>query len=141
TSGELFVTNSKGNSETGVIAVTETSHAGLRTLSGGQYSLEVEGFVAVENGATPDLGIGTSHPVRGIYPEGGQGPSGVPIEIRLNQNGSVYCTLTIPAGTLIASAQDGTLLPPLQSGARVTMDITSVGQTNPGSDLTVIIRL
>jgi len=47
----------------------------------------------------------------------------------------------IPAGTLIASTQDGALLPPLVGGARVTMDITSVGQTNPGSDLTVIIRL
>ncbi len=141
TSGELFVTNSKGNSETGVIAVTENTHAGLRTLSGGQYSLEVEGFLAVENGATPDLVIETSHTVRDIYAVVTQAPSESPIGIRLNQDGSVYCTLTIPAGALIASTQDGALLPPLQSGARVTMDITSVGQTNPGSDLTVIIRL
>jgi hypothetical protein len=141
TSGELFVTNSKGNSETGVIAVTENTHAGLRTLSGGQYSLEVEGFLAVENGATPDLVIETSHAVRDIYAVVRQAPSESPIGIRLNQDGSVYCTLTIPAGALIASTQDGALLPPLQSGARLTMDITSVGQTNPGSDLTVIIRL
>ena len=142
TSGELFVTNSSGNSETGVIAVTGTIHAGLRTLSGGQYSLEVEGFLAVENGATPDLVIETSHVVRDIYAVVRQAPSESPIGIRLNQNGSVYCTLTIQAGAVISiPTQDGAPLPPLQSGARVTMDITSVGQTNPGSDLTVIIRL
>src|SRR5207302_1976203 len=29
----------------------------------------------------------------------------------------------------------------LLTGARVTLDITQVGETNPGSDLTVIIRL
>jgi len=49
--------------------------------------------------------------------------------------------LTIPASALISNVQDGLLLPPLVSGARVTMDVTSVGQTNPGSNLTVIIRL
>ena len=46
-----------------------------------------------------------------------------------------------PPETLISSSQDGLLLPPLLTGARVTLDITSVGQANPGSDLTVIIRL
>ena len=54
---------------------------------------------------------------------------------------TLYCTLTIPAQGTISSSVDGFLLPPLISGARVTMDITSVGQTNPGSDLSLIIRL
>jgi len=70
-----------------------------------------------------------------------QAPTDTPVGIRLNQNGTVYCTLTIPAGALISPSQDGLLLPPLLTGARVTLDITSVGQTNPASDLTVIIRL
>jgi len=95
----------------------------------------------VENGAAPDLLIEASHTVGDIYAVVRQAASKSPIEIRLNQNGSVYCTLTIPAGGTISNPQDGTLLPPLISGARVTMDITAVGQTNPGSDLTVSIRL
>ena len=61
--------------------------------------------------------------------------------VRLNQNATVYCTLTIPAGATISNVVDGFLLPPLISGARLTMDLTSVGQTNPGTDLTAIIRL
>jgi hypothetical protein len=95
----------------------------------------------VENGAAPDLLIEAKHTVRDVYAVVRQAPSESPVQIRLNQNGSVYCTLTIPAGAVISSSQDGTLLPPLESGARITMDITAVGQTNPGSDLTVIIRL
>src|SRR5262249_20759192 len=125
TSAELFVSNSVGDSETGAVAVTGTIHNGLRTLSGGQYSIEVAGFLAVENGAAPDLVIDETHSVRDIYAVVRQAPTETPIQIRLNQNGSVYCELTIQSGALISSSQDGTLLPPLAGGSRVTMDITS----------------
>ena len=140
-SAELFVTNSRGNSPTAEISVTQTVDGGLRTLSGGQYSFEVQGFLAIENGTTPDLLIESTHSVRDVYAVVRQAPSQSAVVIRLNQNGSVYCTLTIAAGNVISNAVDGFLLPPLVAGARVTMDITSVGQTNPGSDLTAIIRL
>jgi hypothetical protein len=36
---------------------------------------------------------------------------------------------------------NGNTLRPLPSGAQVTLSVVSVGQTVPGSDLTVIIRL
>ena len=42
TATELFVTNSNGNSPTAAVAVTHTLDAGLRTLSGGQYSIDVD---------------------------------------------------------------------------------------------------
>jgi hypothetical protein len=140
-SAELFVTNSKGDSPTAVVAVTQTIDRGLRTLSGGQYSIEVEGFLAIENGAAPDLLIEATHSVLDIYAVVRLKPTESPVVIRLNQNGSLYCTLTIPPDSQFSNTVDGFLLPPLLSGARVTMDITSVGGTNPGSDLTVIIRL
>jgi hypothetical protein len=140
-SAELFVTNSKGNSPTAVGSVTQSIDAGLRTLSGGQYSIDVEGFLAIENGIAPDLVIESTHSVRDIYAVVRQAASQSPIVVRLNQNGTLYCTLTIPAAATISNVLDGFLLPPLISGARITMDLTSVGQTNPGSDLTAIIRL
>jgi Putative phage tail protein len=140
-SAELFVTNSRGNSPTTAVAVTRTIDSGLRTLSGGQYSIEVEGFLAIENGAAPDLVIEATHTVRDIYAVVRQAPSDTPIQLQLNQNGAFFCTLTIPVGALISGPQDGFPLPPLAAGARITLDVTSVGQTNPGSDLTVIIRL
>jgi Putative phage tail protein len=143
---ELFLTNSRGDSPTAVLSVTQTVDSGLRTLSGGQYSIEVDGFLAIENGVAPDLLMDATHSVRDIYAVVSQAPSDSPIQLRINQtlpNQSpvLYCTLTIPVAAVISSSQNGFPLIPLATGARVSLDITGVGGTNPGSDLTVIIRL
>jgi hypothetical protein len=143
---ELFLTNSKGDSPTAVLSVTQTVDSGLRTLSGGQYSIEVDGFLAIENGVAPDLVMDATHSVRDIYAVVRAAPSDTPIQLTLNQtlpnqNPVVYCTLTIPVAAVISPSQNGFLLPPLATGARISLDITGVGGTNPGSDLTVIIRL
>jgi hypothetical protein len=87
-----------------------------------------------------------THTVRDIYAVVRGAPSDSPIQLRLNQmlpNQSpvAYCNLTILPAAIISSSQNGFLLPPLASGARISLDITGVGGTNPGSDLTVIIRL
>jgi len=140
-SGECFVSNSRGNSPTAAMAVTHTIDRGLRTLSGGQYSIEVAGFLAIENGAAPDLVMDSTHTVRDIYAVVRQAPTESPVIVRLNQDGEEYCTLTIAADETMSPSHDGLLLPPLNAGARLTMDITSVGTTNPGSDLTLLIRL
>ncbi|HTM48820.1 MAG TPA: hypothetical protein VL285_09080 [Bryobacteraceae bacterium] len=141
TSADLFVSNSQGDSETASVAVTGTVNRGLRTLSGGQYTLQIDGFLSIENGATPDLLIEASHSIRDIYAVVRQAPTESPVTIRINQNGSEYCTLTIAAGELISNSVDGRTLPLMISGARISLDITGVGETNPGSDLTVIVRL
>ncbi len=150
-SAELFVTNSRGNSPTAVEAVTQTVDSGLRTMSGGQYSIEVQGFLAIENSAAPDLVIGATRSVLDVSAVVQQAPTDTPIQLNLNQtppgqSQSVYCTLTIPVGALVNDPTlsvpvTGFLLPPLISGATVTLDITAVGGTNPGSDMTVTIRI
>ena len=57
----------------------------------GQYSIDVEGFLAIENGAAPDLVIEASHSVRDVYAVVRQAPSQSPVQVRLNQNGTAYC--------------------------------------------------
>ena len=121
--------------------MTPTIDGGLRTHSGGQYSIEVEGFLAIENGVTPDLVVEATHAARDVFAVVRQAPAGGPIEVHLNQNGVLYCTLTIAAGSTNADPVDGFGLPPLLSGARLSADITQVGTTAPGADLTVIVRL
>lgn len=143
---ELTLTNSRGDSPTASVAVTQTLDGGLRTLAGGQYSIEVDGFLAIEDGAAPELVIEATHTVRDVYAVVRQAPSDSAIQLRLNQTlpnqtKSVYCTLTIPVNGTISNSQDGFLLPPLVSGATVSLDVTGVGGATPGSDLTVIIRL
>jgi hypothetical protein len=61
--------------------------------------------------------------------------------LQLNVNGASYCQLTFATGQTVSSTVDGNTLAPLPSGAKVTLSVLSVGQTNPGADLTVLIRL
>src|SRR5579871_416821 len=140
-SAELFVTNLIGNSPTGAICLTQTVDYGLRTLAGGQFSFQVDAFLAIETGATPDLIVENPHSVRDVYAVVRQAPSGGPIQLQINQNGVAYCNLTIPDGNTVSNTIDGATLPILTAGAQLSLDISMVGPTNPGADLTVVIRL
>ena len=139
-SAELFATNARGNSPTKAICLTSTADSGLRTLSGGQYSLQVEGYLAVQQGATPALVVDTTHSVRDVFAVMGT-VADADVQVRVDVNGAAYCTLTIPAGQTTSAAADGLATGPLASGSRVTLSILTVGQTYPGADLTVLIRL
>lgn len=141
---ELFVTNNVGNSETSKANFTITTDFGLRTLSGGQITMQVEGHLAIQTGAAPPLVVENAHSVRDIFAIVRESPTGAPIQLQLKQNESVYCTLTVPTGATISNIADGFGLPPLTAMSTLHLDILSVGQTAesaPGRDLTVTIRL
>ena len=140
-SAELFVTNLRGNSPTASICLTATVDYGMRTLSGGQLSFQVAAFLAIETGATPDVIVDKTRSVRDVYAVVRQAPSGGPITLQINQNSVLYCALTIADGATVSNTVTGTSLPPLSGGARLSLDISMVGPTNPGADLTVTIRL
>jgi hypothetical protein len=139
-SAELFVTNQKGNSPTASIFLTHTVDNGLRTLSGGQYSIQVAGYLAVDESAAPALIVDASHSVRDVYAVLGAAAD-APVGLQINVNGTAYCQLSFAAGAIISTTVDGSGLPPLTAGAQITLSIVSVGQTYPGADLTVLIRL
>ena len=139
-SAELFVTNVKGNSPVRSICLTSAVDGGLRTLSGGQYSIQVDGYLAVEDSVAPPLVVEAAHSVRDVFAVLGTAAD-AEVLLRVDLNGSPYCTLSIPAGTTTSAAADGNSMGPLPSGANVTLAVLAVGQTNPGADLTVLIRL
>jgi hypothetical protein len=141
---ELFVTNSQGSSDVARRAFTATTDFGLRTLSGGQFSIQVEGPLAIQTNAAPLLSVESAHSVRDVYAVVKDAPTAAPIQLRVTQNGAPYCQLTIPAGAVASNIVDGFALGPLAAKAQVGLDITSVAQTadsTPGRDLTVTIRL
>ena len=70
-----------------------------------------------------------------------QAPAGGPVQIQINYNGAAYCSLTIPDGGTISNTVKGFGLAYLDAESRISMDLTSCGVSDPGSDLTVIIRL
>jgi hypothetical protein len=139
-SAELCVTNSRGNSPTQAVNFTKSENYGLRTLSGGQYSFQVEGFLAVTSNPAPNIVVEAAHAVQDIYAVVKQAPVGGPIHLTLNQNGNPYCSLTIPDGAIASPSVNGFGLV-LQAQAQLSLAITAVGSTSPGADLTVIVRL
>lgn len=139
-SAELFVTNDQGNSGTCGIFLTHNDNCGLRTLSGGQYTMQVDGYLAVDDAAGPALVVEASHAVRDVYAVLGQAAD-APVQLRLNVDGAAYCIVTFTPGMSTSNGANGFTLPPLIAGSKVTLSVLSVGQTYPGADLTVLIRL
>lgn len=140
----LFVTNSKGNSDTGWVALTGTSSMGLRTLSGGQLTIQVDGSLAVQTNAAPPLTIEADRSIRDIFATVGAAPTGMPIELQLTVDAVPLCALSLQPGTTVSNVIDGFLLGPLRENAVLGLDILAVptsSDTVPGSDLTVTIRL
>jgi len=141
---DFFVTNSKGNSSVMQRAFTSTVDGGIRTLSGGQVSVQVDGVLAIQSDAVPPLIIDSPHSIRDVFANVGTAPTLASINLQVTQNGQSYCTLSIPAGATISNVVDGMTLAPLRAQDQIGLDILSVPQTAdsvPGADLTVTIRL
>jgi len=139
-SGQLFATNQIGNSPTATTLLTHSTDSGLRTLSGGQYSIQVDGFLAVDQSVAPALVVEAAHSVMDVYAIMGTAADAT-VQLQLNLNGALYCQLTFAAGATLSSSVDGNTLPPLTAGAQLTLSVLSVGQVLPGGDLTVLVRL
>jgi hypothetical protein len=139
-SATLFVTNRYGNSTLGYSNMVQTTDVGMRTCSGGQYSLQVDGFLALDASATPPLTIDATHVARDVYATLGTAAD-AEVKVAVKKNSATYCTLTIAAGATISAGVNGFGLPVLTSGEQLTLSILSVGSTAPGSELTVMIRL
>ncbi len=141
---EFYVNNSVGASAVAQAAFGATVDQGLRTLAGGQISIQVQGYLAIQTNAAPPLVIEDSHAARDMFAVVQNAPSGGAIVMQVRQGSTVYCTLTIPDGATISNVVGGFGLPPLVAGGLLNLDITAVptaAGTLPGRDLTVIIRL
>lgn len=141
---DLYLTNGRGNSEVAKRNVTGTVDYGLRTLQGGQISLQVEGWLAIQEDATPPFLVESPLVMRDLFAVVGGAPMLGPIVLVLRQDEDEICRLTIPAGQTVSNRVDGFGMAPLRTGARLRLEIEGVAQTaesTPGSDLTVTIRL
>jgi hypothetical protein len=126
------------------ISFTATTDLGIRTLSGGQLTIQVEGPLAIEADAAPLLLIDSARSVRDVYAAVKEAPTGGAIVLHVMQNGLLYCALTIPDHALTSPNVSGVALGPLTENAKIGLDIISVANTvntTPGRDLTVTIRL
>jgi hypothetical protein len=140
-SAELYMTNGLGAGAISVNPYTSTIDSGLRTLGGGQYSFQITGYLAIQTNATPTVIVDSDRSVRDIYGIVGTAPAGAAIVLQINRNGASYATVQIPAGATISNVLGGFGLPALRADDLLSLNVTGVGTTVPGSDLTLVIRL
>jgi hypothetical protein len=144
---EFYVTNPFGNSQARQTCYTLQPEGGLRTLSGGQFSMQVSSYLATQQDAAPPLLVEASHAVRDIRAVLTQAATGYTISVDVLQNGIEYCNLLIESGSTGSAVLDGVGLPPLTGGASLTLNVALQvvpgfqGSISPGRDLTVTIRL
>jgi hypothetical protein len=79
--------------------------------------------------------------VRDIYAIVNTAPAGAAIVLQINVNGASYASVQIPAGATISNVRNGFGMPALRAGDLLSLNITGVGTTVPGSDLTLVLRL
>jgi len=139
-SAELFVTNRVGSGPALAVALTHSADSGLRTFGGGQYSLQVDGFLAVDVSATPVVSVDSACSVRDVYGILGTAADAA-VQFQVNVDGAPYCQCTFQPGMTVSSSVSGFGLPALQAQSKLTLSVLSVGQIYPGADLTVVVRL
>ena len=143
---ELFMTNAFGDGQTAQACYTGTADAGLRTLSGGQFSLQVSGPLATQQNAAPPLAVESAHAVRDVFATVNQAPVGCSAVIDLLVNGVDYGQLSIQPQNSISNVLSGVNLPALTQGANLSINVTlqinpNAASVSPGRDLTVTVRL
>jgi hypothetical protein len=84
--------------------------------------------------------VDAAHSVRDVFAVIGT-TADASVVLQLNVDGTAWCTLTIALGSTTSPAADGSALPVLAAGSKLTLAVLSVGQTYPGADLTVVVRL
>ena len=133
-----------GTSPVKHVPYSSSAGGGLRTLSGGQIALQVDGYLAIRTDATPPFVMDEAHATRDIFATVREAPSGGTVTLLVRQDSANYCALTIADGATVSNTVDGLSLKPLAANAQIHLDVVDVpgsANTLPGRDLTVTIRL
>lgn len=142
---ELFVTNARGNSQVGFACYADNTDGGIRTLSGGQITMQVDGALAVQSNAVPSIQADASRAVRDVFAMLNEPPTEGDVVVRITRDAESYCELTILAGETVSNSVSGRELQPLDPNWRLGLDVLSVGggelaTGHAGAGLTVMIR-
>ena len=87
---EFFVTNSFGGGPVATGSYGGTTDQGLRTLAGGQMSIQVEGYLAIQTDAAPPLVVESVLAMRDMFAVVNEAPSGGAITLQLRQGSTVF---------------------------------------------------
>jgi hypothetical protein len=123
--------------DSGTLVFSGSTAGGGGTATGLTIPFSIFGALAVANGGLPwdVLDAGT---ITKIQASLGIAPTGSGLSVRINKNGASVATLTIAAGQTKASSTPSIAV---VAGDRLTVDVTAVGSTTPGSHLVVLLQV
>jgi hypothetical protein len=106
-------------------------------------TLQVAGTLAIGSSQAPPLQLNANRTPSEVVALVGTAPTGAGLTININGGGVLWMSLTIAAGNLSVQATSAQLTASgaLTGGGSITLDITAVGTTVPGADLSVFIYM
>ena len=115
-------------------STTSTTVTKTVTESGGTLILTVPGLLAIESQAAPLVLLSSAQSWTSVVLIVKQAPLGAALTIAVNAGSKQLGTATIAAGATSSSATVSWSLP---ASTVLSVDVTGVGLTYPGSDLTI----
>lgn len=141
---DLTLYNRVGASARAEESYTGVTSFGVRTLSGGQITMNVQGYLAIEASAGNSYVVDRTTVVRDVSAYVQEAPAGDDVEILVRVNGNPYCDLVIPAGSNVAANVSKFNTQALPQGAKLSFDILNVPSASlgtPGRELTVLLQI
>lgn len=121
--------------------LSQTGGSAVRSAdgsAGGMLVLSVPGTLSIRSSATPLVSFPASRTITRVGALLKRAPSGGAVTLLVKAGGADVASLTVPAG---ATAATIAVARAIAADAVVEVDITAVGATFPGADLTVLISL
>ncbi len=141
---DFTIYNRVGASGRAEESYTGVTSYGVRTLSGGQITLNVQGYLAIEASAGNSYVVDRTTVVRDVSAYVQEAPVGADVELLVRVNGDPYCELVIPDGSNVAATVTKFNTQALPQGAKLSFDILNVPSAavgTPGRDLTVLLQI
>lgn len=100
-------------------------------------ALTVSGILAIESDAAPAIHAPEDFKPTTIKVVAKQAPTGASLTVRIKSGTTDWATATLPAGLSEVTATAPATV--IAAGTNIRLDITAVGTTYPGADLTVTL--
>ena len=143
---DAVVMNPYGPSPTGTANWTHTTDNGIVIGSAGGSlgaTLQVDGTLAIGSNMAPIAALSADSTANGVAVYLKTAPTGAGLTLNIKLGGALWMALTVPAGntTVVATTAQLAAAGQLTANTSITLDITAVGTTVPGSDLSVFLYL
>jgi hypothetical protein len=130
------LTSLSNNVVTAAASPVVSPNSGLSVISILDY-----GTLAIETNVAPIMALNAAQTAVAVSAYVKIAPTGAPIILNINVGGVLWMSLTIVAGSTFIAANVSQISSAIQIpiNTPITLDITSVGTTIPGSDLSLFI--